>query len=171
MLKHCGKGVRINALAKICVPEVVALEDNCRICDFVFIWGGLGVKIGKFTDMQPQTVIWGGGQAIIGDYVSVGVGSVLLTAGYSYHEGLRMVDGQRPDEANAEYGKLEVQNDVYIGARSVLLPNIVIGEGAIIGANSLVGKDVAPWSIMIGNPARKIGERPRLRIDHRNGEV
>ncbi len=162
--KYCGKGVKINDLAKICIPEVVELHDNCRICDFVFIWGGQGVKIGKYTDMQPQTVIWGGGQAILGDYVSVGVGSVLLTAGYSYKEGLRMVDGQPEDEAIADYGKLVVCNDVYIGARSVLLHNIVVGEGAIIGANSFVNRDVDPWSIVLGSPARKVGERPKLHI-------
>lgn len=162
-LKRCGQGVKLNPFGKILKPEMVELDDNCRICDFVFIWGGTGVKIGKYTDMQAQTVIWGGGAAILGDYISVGVGSVLLTAGYSYKEGLRMVDGQPEDEALALYGKLVIENDVYIGARSTLLADITVGEGAIIGANSLVNKDVEPWSIVVGSPAKKIGERPRVR--------
>ena len=162
-LKSCGQGVRLNPMAKICRPEVVELGDCCRICDFVFIWGGHGVKIGKYTDVQPQTVVWGGGQLVIGDYVSVGVGTVMLTAVYSHKEGLRMVDGLPEDEAHALYGKLEIGNDVYIGARATFLPNITIGEGAIVGANSLVNKDVEPWGIYVGSPAKKIGERPRLR--------
>ena len=89
-LKKCGEGVRIFPLTKICKPEVIELGDWCRIHDFVFIWGGLGVRVGKYSDLQPQVSIWGGGETIIGDYVSVGVGSVLLSAVYSYKEGLNL---------------------------------------------------------------------------------
>lgn len=163
-LKRCGEHVRLNPLGKICVPEVVELDDNCRICDFVFIWGGQGVKIGKWTDVQPQVVVWGGGECIIGDYVSVGVGSVLLTAQYVHKEGLRMVDGQPADQARAIYGKLTIERDAYIGARATLLPNIVVGEGAIVGAGALVSRDCEPWGIYVGNPAKKIGERPRIKF-------
>ena len=163
-LRKCGQGVKLNPLGKICRPEVVELDDYCRICDFVFIWGGLGVKIGKYTDVQPQSLVWGGGELICGDYVSVGVGTVLLTGVYSHKEGLRMIDGQPEGDSLALYGKLEIQNDVYIGAHSTILPNITIGEGAIIGANSLVNKNVDPWGIYVGSPAKKIGERPRLRL-------
>ena len=166
-LKRCGVGVRLHPFGKILHPEMVELDDNCRICDFSFIWGGTGVKIGKFTDMQAQTVIWGGGSAILGDYISVGVGSVILTAGYDYKLGLRMVDGQPEGESLANYGQIIIENDVYIGARSTLLGDITVGEGAIIGANSLVNKNVEPWSIMIGSPAKKVGERPRLKIKPR----
>jgi len=78
-LRKCGVGVRIYPLAKIAYPHVIELDDHCRIRDFVFIFGGLGVQIGKYTDMQPHTVIWGGGETIIGERVSVGPGTVLLS--------------------------------------------------------------------------------------------
>jgi galactoside O-acetyltransferase len=45
-----------------------------------------------------------------------------------------------------------------------VLPDSTVGEGAIAGAQSLVHKNVEPWSIVVGSPARKIGERPRLRL-------
>ena len=159
-LKFCGKDVRIMPLAKIAKPEAVELDDFCRIRDFVFIYAGDGVRIGKYTDMQPHVVVWGGGELVIEDYVSVGPGSVLLTAVYSHKEGLRMVDGV-PNH-KALYGKLTICSDVYIGANSTLMPNIIIGEGAIIGAHSFVNKDVEPWAIMVGSPAKKIGERPKV---------
>ncbi len=162
-LKRCGIGVRLMPLAKLAKPEVIELDDYCRIRDFVFIWGGLGVKIGKYTDMQPHVVIWGGGETIIGDYVSVAVGTVLLTAVYSHKEGLRMVDGLPEGETHALYGKLVIENDVYVGANSTLMPNITIGEGAVIGAGSFVNKDIEPWSINVGSPSRKIGERPKVK--------
>jgi galactoside O-acetyltransferase len=47
----------------------------------------------------------------------------------------------------------------------VVHPNVRIGEGAIIGSNSLVLKDVEPWSINVGSPCRKIGERPKVMVE------
>jgi acetyltransferase-like isoleucine patch superfamily enzyme len=163
-LKKCGEGVRIHPLTKICKPEVIELGDYCRIRDFVFIWGGLGVRVGKYSDLQPHVTIWGGGETIIGDYVSVAVGSVLLSAVYSHKEGLRMVDGLAQGEAKALLGKLVIENDVYLGANCTVMPNLTIGEGAIVGAHSFVNRDVEPWSISVGSPCKKIGERPRISI-------
>ena len=161
-LKCCGEGVRLNPLGKICKPEVVEIGDFSRVCDFAFIWGGRGVIIGSYTDIQVHVSIWGGGECIIGNYVSVGLGSILLTAVYDYKGGLKMVDGLLEDEATALYGKLVIENDVYIGAHCTILPNIIIGEGAIIGAHSMVNKNVDPWSIVVGCPAKKIADRPRI---------
>ena len=47
----------------------------------------------------------------------------------------------------------------FIGARAFILPGVTIGEYAIVGAGSIVTKDVAPWTIVSGNPARKMGVR------------
>lgn len=160
-LRSCGVDVRIYPLAKIAFPHVVDLGDYCRIRDFVFIFAGKGVKIGQYTDMQPHTVIWGGGEAIIGNRVSVGVGTVLLTAGYSYAKGLKMVDGLPEGSTKTLYGKLVIQDDAYIGANCTLMPDITVGEGALIGASSFVNKDVEAWGIYFGSPARKIGRRKK----------
>lgn len=159
-LRSCGKGVKIYPLAKITFPHVVDLGDYCRIGDFVFIFAGEGVKIGEHTDVQPHTVLWGGGLTIIGSRVSTGPGTVFLSATYSHAKGLKMVDGLGEGTAKAIGGKLVVGDDVYIGAKSVIMP-VTIGEGAVIGAGSFVNKDVEPWGIYVGSPARKIGERPR----------
>lgn len=53
-----------------------------------------------------------------------------------------------------------VGNDVWIGQNVTVMPGVHIGDGAIIGANSLVSKDVPPYCIVGGNPCRKI--RPRF---------
>jgi dTDP-4-amino-4,6-dideoxy-D-glucose acyltransferase len=162
-LKSVGSGVRIMPLAKICLPHMVELGDDCRVCDFVFIWGGTGVKIGKNCDIQPHVTVWGGGSLEVGDRVSPGLSSVLLTAVYSHSAGLKMVDGLPEDEAKALYGKLTIGTDAYIGASCTLMPNITIGEGAILGAASFVNKDCEPWGIYVGSPAKKIGTRPRTK--------
>jgi len=54
-----------------------------------------------------------------------------------------------------------IEDRVWIGYRAIVLPGVKIGEGAVVGAGAVVAKDVEPYAIMAGNPARKIGERPK----------
>ena len=56
-------------------------------------------------------------------------------------------------------GDTVLGNDVWIGQNAVILPGVHIGDGAIIGANSVVGSDVAPYTIVVGNPARLLRKR------------
>ncbi len=85
----------------------------------------------------------------IGDDVSVGPETLILTLGH--------------DPQSAQFsdhgGSVTVGRRAWIGQRSILLPNVEIGEGAVIGAGSVVTKNVEPFSIVAGNPAKKIGTR------------
>ncbi|MBQ3258260.1 MAG: CatB-related O-acetyltransferase [Oscillospiraceae bacterium] len=56
-------------------------------------------------------------------------------------------------------GDTVIGNDVWIGQNAVILPGVHIGDGAIVGANSVVGSDVAPYTIVVGNPARELRKR------------
>lgn len=56
-------------------------------------------------------------------------------------------------------GDTLIGNDVWIGQNAVILPGVKIGDGAIIGANSVVGRDVEPYTVVVGNPARPIKKR------------
>lgn len=160
-LRSYGDNVKIYPMAKIAFPHVVDLGSHCKIRDFVFIFAGEGVKIGEYTDVQPHTTIWGGGLTIIGDRVSTGPGTVFLSATYSHAPGLKMVDGMNEGESKVTGGRLEVGNDVYIGARCTIMP-VKIGDGCVIGAGSFVNKDCEPWGIYVGSPARRIGERAKI---------
>lgn len=62
----------------------------------------------------------------------------------------------------AACGKITVIGDhVWIGARAIILPGVNIGEGAVVGAGAVVTKDLAPWRIAVGNPAKEIKDRNR----------
>lgn len=50
-------------------------------------------------------------------------------------------------------------DNVWIGSRATILPGVTIGEGAVVGACAVVAKDVPPWSVVVGNPARVVGRR------------
>ena len=56
-------------------------------------------------------------------------------------------------------GDTIIGSDVWIGQNAVILPGVHIGDGAIIGANSVAGRDVAPYTVVVGNPAREIRKR------------
>lgn len=56
-------------------------------------------------------------------------------------------------------GDTIVGNDVWIGQNATILPGVHIGDGAVIGANSTVGKDISPYTIVVGNPANVLRKR------------
>jgi virginiamycin A acetyltransferase len=56
-------------------------------------------------------------------------------------------------------GDTIIGNDVWIGQNAVILPGVHIGDGAIVGANCVVGSDVEPYTIVIGNPSRELRKR------------
>jgi acetyltransferase-like isoleucine patch superfamily enzyme len=86
-----------------------------------------------------------------GDDVSIGPEAAILTLGH---------DPQSADFADR--GQDVVIGDrAWIGFRVIILPGVTVGEGAVVGAGSVVAKDVEPFSIVAGSPARKIGERNR----------
>ncbi len=63
--------------------------------------------------------------------------------------------------SNVTGGKVFVGKHVIIGAGSVVLPELSIGEGTAVGAMSLVKDSLKPWSVYVGTPARRIGERSK----------
>jgi acetyltransferase-like isoleucine patch superfamily enzyme len=161
-LKRCGREVKIYPMAKIIKPEVIELGDYSRFCDFTFIYGGKGIKIGRYVGIGFFVSITGGGELVIGDYAAIAVGSRIITGTETYYGGKRMCATLPQEQRSVMLGKVVIEKDAFIGANVVVHPNITIGEGAIIGSNSLVLKDIEPWSINVGSPCRKIGERPRV---------
>jgi acetyltransferase-like isoleucine patch superfamily enzyme len=86
-----------------------------------------------------------------GNDVSIGPEASILTLGH---------DPQSPDFADRG-GDVIIGDHVWIGYRAILLPGISIGDGAVVGAGAVVTKNVMPYTIVAGNPAKVIGERQR----------
>lgn len=85
-----------------------------------------GLKIGKMVDIGAFTYIQAQEGVEIGDYVQIGSHCSIYSA----------------NTINNRYGKVKIMKHVVIGSHSVILPNVVIGEGAKIGAFSLITRDV-----------------------------
>ena len=86
-----------------------------------------------------------------GDDVSIGPEAAILTLGH---------DPQSPGFADRG-GDVIIGNQVWIGYRAIIMPGISIGDGAVIAAGAVVTKNVEPYTIVAGVPARKIHDRER----------
>lgn len=159
-VKFCGEGVVLYPLSKIIRPKNVELDNYCRIFDNVFIDGGKSIKIGKYSTITWYTLIEGGGATCIGDRVFVGPGTKILNSTYALN-GYYVVEHMAEGVQEIRYGDIIIEDDAYIGANCTIMPGVTIGEGAVIGANSLVTKDVEPWSTNVGTPSKKIGMREK----------
>jgi maltose O-acetyltransferase len=87
----------------------------------------------------------------IGNDVSIGPEATILTLGH---------DPQSPDFAD-KGGEVVIGNHAWIAYRAIILPGVRIGEGAVVAAGAVVTRDVEPFAIVAGSPARKVGERNR----------
>ncbi len=108
---------------------------------------------------QPQ---WELDKLYIGNYVCIGGEAVILMGGNNTHR----MDWfscypfmEKIVEAYKQKGDTVIGDGVWIGMRAMIMPGVMIGEGAVVAAGSIVTKDVAPYTIVGGNPARPIRKR------------
>jgi len=87
----------------------------------------------------------------VGNDVSIGPEASILTLGH---------DPQSPDFAD-KGGDVIIGDRAWICYRAIILPGVTIGEGAVVGAGAVVSRDVEPYTIVAGSPARQVGERCR----------
>lgn len=136
--------------------EHVWIGENCELTKSI---------IGRHTYCGGNTHIF---NTSIGSFCSIAGNSVIgvgkhPTTMVSTHPAFYAVNKPFTTYADQnyinEYGKIEIGNDVWIGTRVIILPDIHIGNGAIIASGAVVTKDVAPYSIVGGVPAKHIKYR------------
>lgn len=157
---NVGKDVVIWPLAKILSPEIISIGDSVIIDDFVFLMGGKSTIIGSFVHIAPFTSIGGGGEFIIEDFCGLSSGVRVFTGNEDYSGACLTNPAVPPPYRIPIRSEVQIKKHAIIGANSIILPGIKIGEGVAIGANSLVIKDCEPWTIYAGSPAKPIRSRP-----------
>lgn len=159
-LKYCGKDVVLYPMAKMIRAEHAELDDCSRILDNVFVDAGKELKLGKYSMLTWFCLVEGGAKTHIGDRVFVGPGTKILTSTYKLN-GVFTAEHLPDEYQEIMYGDITIEDDAYVGANCTIMPGVTIHEGAVIGANALVTKDVEPWGIYVGSPCKKIGERQK----------
>ena len=112
---------------------------------------------------------WNNDRLIIGKFCQIAAGVEFVMNGANHQMNavstfpfytLEGWDAPPPSPADLPLkGDTVIGNDVWIGQNAVILPGVHIGDGAIIGASSVVGRDVEPYTIVVGNPARPVRKR------------
>ena len=157
-VKYCGEGVRLYPLCKMIHPTIAELDDHCQIFDFVFIDAGTKFQLGKYSTLTWHTLIEGGSDTVIGDRVFIGPGTKVLNSTYRLDEYYTVE--HLPGDCNViDYASIKICDDAYIGASCTILPGSYIGEGAVVGSNSLVKGKLEPWTVYVGTPCKPIRKR------------
>lgn len=131
ILDHCGTNVNIEKGAHF--SQNVSLGNNSGIGVNAQI--APGVTIGNDVMMGPECLI------------------------YTTNHGMNRTDIPMWRQESSEVSPVVIGDDVWIGARVIILPGVHIGTGSVIGAGSVVTHDVEPYSIVAGNPAKIIRMR------------
>ena len=134
-LGRLGEDSHIRPSASFAYPQNIFIGKKVHINRYVFIWAGEKSKI------------------TVGDNTLTGPGVFITSDNYGLKRD-SLIKDQPSNEADVSIGA-----DVWLGAHSVILPGVKIEDGAIIAAGAVVTKDVEPYAIVAGVPAKKIGER------------
>ena len=130
VLAICGHHVNIEHGANFGSGRHISIGDN----------SGIGVNA------------WISGYTRIGANVMMGPDVVILATNHNFER----TDVPMIQQGHKPAAAICIGDDVWIGARVIILPGVTVGSGAIIGAGAVVTKDVPQWAITAGNPARVI---------------
>lgn len=118
-----------------------------------YIGSGQGLVVGNNSQLGADSRIGPG--TVIGDNVLMGPEVVIMTTAHAFEDPRKPIRRQGALPVNP----VEVGDDVWIGTRVIVLPGVILGKGCVVGAGSVVTRDVAPLAIVAGNPARVIRQR------------
>ena len=163
-LKHRGTNVIIGKTVRIRYPELVSIGDNCIIDDFTYI--STSLELEGYVHISSGCKIIGGPKSklIMGLFSTFSPNVVVAAGSDDYIGGI--ATPLVPDEykGNVVYGEVNIGKHCVIGTGSVILPKIIINEGASVGALSLISKNLDAWFLYAGIPAKKIKERNKEQI-------
>jgi len=151
-LAHSGYGInkRLKRFLAMYFPNSVIRRQ---------MWQETGVRLGRGTYLNLGVSViddYQSGEVLLelGAHCSVGPGVIFIAC--SHHNNSVSLRRMGLLASYEKREKIIVQNDVWIGAHSTILPGVTIGKASIIGANSLVNRDIAPYSLAYGSPIRII---------------
>jgi len=160
-------------------PSVIIGEDSMVGCNFIFESSEGFIKVGDRTFINGGTNLISRASIDIGNDVTIGWGCYIYdhnSHSLDWKERCKDITQQNRDYQNTgnmilnknwdvvKKAPIKICDKVWIGFEAVILKGVTIGEGAIVGARAVVTKDVEPWTVVAGNPAKVI---KRLESDKR----
>lgn len=118
-----------------------------------------GVEVGEDTMIGQGTFLDGRAKLKIGDHVDLASEVMIYNSEHDLSD----------REFKAVNEEVVIENYVFVGPRAIILPGVHIGEGSVVAAGAVVTRDVPPYTIVAGIPAKKIGERKLRNLNYRLG--
>ncbi len=160
-LRLCGAGVKVYAGARLVGAERIGIGDRSQIDEGVRVFAGEGVEIGRHVHLAFGSSVSGGGRCEIGDYASIAAGVRLLT-GSDLADGSGLTNPTVPPELRSVMrGRVKIGAHAVVFTGAIVLPDVTVGEGAVVSAGGVVHRDLKPWGIYAGWPLVQIGVRER----------
>ncbi len=167
--EHRGPAARIGRRVELVGPrdrfvfgEGVALHGNA----YLNANGAAGsIRIGAGSHVDQFCVLYGQGGLAIGARCAIAAGVIVYTQTNQFDAAPLAPIVEQP----VRYAPVGIGDDVWIGARAVILPGVTIGDHAVIAAGAVVREDVPAWTIVAGVPARVIGDRRERSGPHAAG--
>lgn len=155
-----GRNVKISDKASIYGAERMRIGDNSRIDDFCVVSGK--VEVGRNVHVAPLCLIAGGTPGIVFEDFSGFAYGVKVFAQSDDYSGATLTNPTVPNDFKDEaFAPVRIGRYAIVGTNSVITPGVTLAEGTAVGAMTLIARSTEPWSIYLGNPARKIRERQR----------
>ncbi|MBR9827614.1 MAG: acyltransferase [Oceanospirillales bacterium] len=131
------------------ILKIMEIDNRSKFQNNVYISDGSNIRIGKFCHINENVFIQG---AYIGDYVMLAPGVSIISSSH----GKDRLDIPMISQDATWHNAPVIENDVWIGRNSIIMPGVKVGSGSIVGAGAVVTKDVESMTIVGGVPAKLI---------------
>jgi acetyltransferase-like isoleucine patch superfamily enzyme len=162
-LRNFGNNVKIFDGVKIVYSENISIGNESIIDDFCFLYAnGKGIEIGNFCHITAYSFLSSGGLIRMDDFSTVGPRTTVLAATDDYEgNGLTGLSVFGSKYRNTKNEDVIIGRHALIGAGSIILPGVTIGDGCSVGAGSVVTKDLPEWTICYGSPCKPHRDKPK----------
>lgn len=165
MLNLYGEDVFISKNVEIRRPQLVKVGSHVAIDSGFYLT--TGAEIANYVHIGPYVCVIGGanGMLRLGNFTNIAAGGRLICVSDQFTgEGLITAPGIPSKFTNLIIAPIIFEDFVNVGASAVILPGVILREGTVVGAGSVVTHSTDPWTIYVGNPARPLKGRPKERI-------
>jgi acetyltransferase-like isoleucine patch superfamily enzyme len=160
------KNVKIYEFARIIGIQNIEFGEHIIIDDFAFIYATNKIKIGNYVHIAGFSSITGGEKVFFEDFSCLSWGARIFT-GTDDFTGSGFGNSTVPEEyRNARRAPVCIGRFVIVGANSVILPGVTIGEGSTVGANSVVSRNLEPWGVYLGNKRHSERDKHGVLANH-----
>jgi len=137
------------------IESEIRLEDDVYIGRYCMLRAGVGsIHIGPKVTIGSFCFLRGSGGLKIGENSMLSQGVQIITANHVFRDRSMPIKFQ-----GTRYGKVNIGEDVWVGTSTIILADVSIGNGSVIGAGSIVTKDIPKYSLALGAPARVMSKR------------